>query len=125
MTKATLIRTVYRVRGSVRYHLGRSMGEPRQAWCRRKQEFNILFQRQTESWLPGSWEEGLKTHAHSDTLPPTRPHLLIVPFPGPSIFKPPYPTKSCSLINLTPVKKLILKSSSSCTTNHIYVKRST
>jgi hypothetical protein len=24
---------------------------------------------------------------HSDTLPPTRPHLLIVPLPGPSIFK--------------------------------------
>jgi hypothetical protein len=36
-----------------------------------------------------SMNEGLKAHAHSDRLPPTRPHLLIVPLPGPSIFKPP------------------------------------
>ena len=26
---------------------------------------------------------------HNNTPPPTRPHLLIVPLPGPSIFKPP------------------------------------
>ena len=31
----------------------------------------------------------LKAHPHSDTLPPTRPHVLIVLFPGPNIFKPP------------------------------------
>jgi hypothetical protein len=31
---------------------------------------------------------GLKTHSHCDTLPPTRPYLLIVPLTGPSIFKP-------------------------------------
>ena len=37
-----------------------------------------------------SLEEGLKAHPHSDTLPPTRPYLLIVPLPGPNIFKPPY-----------------------------------
>jgi hypothetical protein len=31
------------------------------------------------------------THTpHSDTLPLTRPHLLIVPLPRPSVFKPPY-----------------------------------
>jgi len=30
----------------------------------------------------------LPTHPQY-TLPPTRPHLLIVPLPGPSIFKPP------------------------------------
>jgi hypothetical protein len=30
-----------------------------------------------------------KAHPHSDTLPPKRPHLLIMPLPGPSIFKPP------------------------------------
>jgi hypothetical protein len=30
----------------------------------------------------------LKAHAHSNTPTPTRPHLLIVPLPGPSIFKP-------------------------------------
>jgi hypothetical protein len=28
-------------------------------------------------------------HLNSDTFPPTRQHLLIVPLPGPSIFKPP------------------------------------
>ena len=33
----------------------------------------------------------LKAHLHSDTLPPTRPHLLVVPLPGPSIYKPPHP----------------------------------
>jgi hypothetical protein len=32
----------------------------------------------------------LIAHPHSDTLPPTRPHLLIVPAPRPSIFKPPH-----------------------------------
>jgi hypothetical protein len=36
----------------------------------------------------GSSEEVLFAHPHSDTLPPTRPHILIVSFPGPSIFKP-------------------------------------
>jgi hypothetical protein len=30
----------------------------------------------------------LKAHPHSDTLPPTKPHLQIEP--GPSIFKPPH-----------------------------------
>jgi hypothetical protein len=30
----------------------------------------------------------LKAHPHSDTLSPIRPHLLIVPLPGPRIFKP-------------------------------------
>jgi hypothetical protein len=33
--------------------------------------------------------EGLKAYPHSDTLPPTRPHLLKVPLAGPSIFKLP------------------------------------
>jgi hypothetical protein len=40
--------------------------------------------------LPGSKEEGLKTHAHSDALPPARLPLLIVPLPLPRIFKPPH-----------------------------------
>jgi hypothetical protein len=30
----------------------------------------------------------LKAHTHSDTPTPTWPHLLTVPFPGPSIYKP-------------------------------------
>ena len=36
-----------------------------------------------EDWLPDSEGEGLITHTHSEMLTPTRPHLLIVPFPGP------------------------------------------
>jgi hypothetical protein len=34
----------------------------------------------------------LKAHPDSDILPLTRPHLLIVPFPGSSVFKPPHST---------------------------------
>jgi hypothetical protein len=34
-------------------------------------------------------ESSLKSHPHSSTLPPTRPHLLIVPLLGQSIFKSP------------------------------------
>ena len=33
-------------------------------------------------------DEGLITHTHSDTPTPTRPHLLIVPLPWLSIYKP-------------------------------------
>jgi hypothetical protein len=32
---------------------------------------------------------GSQSLPYSDTLSPTGPHLLIVPLPGPSIFKPP------------------------------------
>jgi hypothetical protein len=32
----------------------------------------------------------LKANTHSDSVPPTRPHLQIVPFPGPSIFELPH-----------------------------------
>jgi hypothetical protein len=38
--------------------------------------------------LAGSKEEGLKAHPYNDTPTPTRPHLLIVLLPGPSISKP-------------------------------------
>jgi hypothetical protein len=31
---------------------------------------------------------GLKAHVHGDTPTPARPHLLIVPLPGPSIYNP-------------------------------------
>jgi hypothetical protein len=33
-------------------------------------------------------DEGLKAHTHSDTPTPTGPHLLKVPLPGKSIYKP-------------------------------------
>ena len=39
-------------------------------------------------WLPGSWDEGLKAHTHSDTPTPTGPRLLIVPLPESNICKP-------------------------------------
>jgi hypothetical protein len=35
-----------------------------------------------------------KAHTHSDTLAPTRAHLLIVPLLGPSIFKSPQIAKN-------------------------------
>jgi hypothetical protein len=34
--------------------------------------------------------KSFKAHTHSDTPTPTRPHLQIVPLPGPSIHKPPH-----------------------------------
>jgi hypothetical protein len=46
-----------------------------------------MHRRLSPTWLG----EGLKAQPHSDTLPPTRPHLLIGPLLGPSIFKPPHP----------------------------------
>jgi hypothetical protein len=42
-----------------------------------------------EEWLPESEEKGHKEHPHNDTLSLTKPHLLVVPLPKPSIFKPP------------------------------------
>jgi hypothetical protein len=33
------------------------------------------------------------TYSNKATSTPTRPHLLIVLFPGPSIFKPPHPLR--------------------------------
>jgi hypothetical protein len=56
-----------RFRGSD-YHQGRSMAASRQAWCRRSWDFYIFIWRLlAEYWLPGSEDEGLKAHAHSDS----------------------------------------------------------
>jgi hypothetical protein len=79
----------HRFGGSVHYHQSGSMVASRQAWCRRSWEFYIFIWRLL--WgdaLPGSWDEGLRAHTHDDTPVPTRPHLLIVPLLGPSIYKP-------------------------------------
>jgi hypothetical protein len=57
---------VYRFRGSVHYHQGKNIAASRQAWHPRD-EFYIVFQRQTEDWLPHGYK-GLKAHPHSDTL---------------------------------------------------------
>jgi hypothetical protein len=44
---------------------------------------------------------GSQSPPHSVTLPPTRPHLLIVSFPGPSIFKPPHMIPNSKELNET------------------------
>jgi hypothetical protein len=66
-----------------------SMAACRQAWCwGGSYKFYIWICRQQEETVP-HWPDlsfwDLKTWLHSDTLPPTRPHLLIVLLPGPSI----------------------------------------
>ena len=46
-------------------------------------------------------KEGLIAHFHSDILPPTRLHLLIVSVSGPTIFKPPkYVYQSMQIFNI-------------------------
>ena len=45
--------------------------------------------RLTSKWLGGESQ----SPPHSDALPSTRPYLLIVPLPGPGIFKPPHQNK--------------------------------
>ena len=46
-----------------------------------------------EEYPISHWAEpehrSLKAHPYCDTLCPTRPHFLIMPLPGPNIFKPP------------------------------------
>ena len=65
------------------------MAASRQMWCRKRWAFPFFTWRLiTEYWLPGSYDEGLKAHAHSDTPTPTGPQLLIVLLPGPSTYKP-------------------------------------
>jgi hypothetical protein len=44
--------------------------------------------RQMTGFMAARIRKDLKGHTHTDMLPPTRPHLLILPFPGPSIYKP-------------------------------------
>jgi hypothetical protein len=48
--------------------------------------------REQKTGFSCSSEEDLKAHPNSDTPTPTRPCLLIVSLPGPSIFKPPQDT---------------------------------
>ena len=80
-TKETLVRTIFNwgwLTGSeVHYHQGGNRTASREAWCRSCWESYIFFGRLlAEYWLPGSQDEGLKTHTHSDTPTPKRPHLL-------------------------------------------------
>ena len=57
-----------------------------------QEEMRVLYlylkaaRRLAPTWLGG----GSQYPPHSDTLPPTWPHLLREPLPGPSLFKPPH-----------------------------------
>jgi hypothetical protein len=79
---ATLIRTtfnwVWLIGSEVQFIIIKvgSMAASRQACCRRRQEFYILFQSQIEDWLPGSRNKGPKAHTHSNIPTSTRPLLL-------------------------------------------------
>jgi hypothetical protein len=62
--------------------------------------------KQEKTGSSGSWEEGLKAHTQNVTFLPTRPHFLIVPLPGPSIFKPPQKaTESGHILIMSSKKK--------------------
>jgi hypothetical protein len=56
----------------------------RRAWYRRSWELRVLHLHLKAARMRVS-----QSLFHSDTPTSTGPHLLIVPFPGPSIFKPP------------------------------------
>ena len=53
------------------------------------ESFTSCSKGKQENWLPGVWKS-LNDHSHSGIPPPIRLHILIVPLPGPSIFKPPH-----------------------------------
>jgi hypothetical protein len=85
----------YRVRGSVHYHQGESMAASRQAWHRRSWEFYVFIQRLlVEDWFQATRVRILcphpqwHTHSNQVTPIPTRPHLQMVPLPGPRIYEP-------------------------------------
>ena len=98
----------YSFRGSVYYHHGRKHGSiqadtvlgkelrvlhPSASSSKGSRRRRLSTESQEEAPIP-HWAElehkNLKVHPHSDTLPPTRPHLLRVPLPVPNIFNPPH-----------------------------------
>jgi hypothetical protein len=108
MTKATLrkknisLGLAYSFRGSVRYHHGGKhssmqadmvLEKTREfyIWILRHPEETVhqAARRRLEFYTRQSLSLGdLKAHPHSDTPPPTRPHLLVVPLPVGQAFKP-------------------------------------
>jgi hypothetical protein len=107
-------------RGSVHYHHGRKHGSIQVDMVLEK-ELRVLHLDKTAArrGLPSrQLGGGSQSLPHSDTLPPTRPHLLQqghtsfnkattsptrphllrVPLPGPNTFKPPHPETFCILI---------------------------
>jgi hypothetical protein len=93
MTKATLIKDniklglPVRLRGSVHYHQGIKAGKE-------LEELRVLplvlkaNRRRLTSRQLGA--RSFKAYPYSGTVPSIRKHLLIVPLPWPSIFKPPH-----------------------------------
>jgi hypothetical protein len=75
----------YRFIGSVCYHLGRKHGSIQAGMVQEELRVLHLVLKATR----GKLLFFLKTHPHSDTLPPARPHLPKVLLPGSSIFKSP------------------------------------
>jgi hypothetical protein len=89
------------------------MVSSRQSWCWRTQD--ILIERHSGEGLTSrQLGGGFKVHPHCDTLPPTRPHFLIVPLPATSIFTSPERVTQNKIptIGLTPEKVKKSKGSS-------------
>jgi hypothetical protein len=86
MTKATLIKENIELRLPYRSEVqsirAGSMAACKQTWCWRSREFYILIHSEQETVYHTRYcliIYDLKAHPHTDALPPTRPHLLIVP----------------------------------------------
>jgi hypothetical protein len=83
----------YRFRGSVYYHQGRKMAASKQAWCRRSWKLKASRRRLSSRQL-GEWSQSPSPKwciSSIKATPTPSPCFLIVPLPGPSIFKPPPP----------------------------------
>lgn len=73
------------------------MPAPRQAWCRRSRENNILLQRQTEDWHPQAARRKLSKPSptvanflQQGLTSSSKATPLILLLPGPGLFKPPH-----------------------------------
>ena len=94
MTTATLIKKAFNWGGSLTVSevqstiiMVGSMAARRQTWCwSRKWYILQATGSQLTVILSGTWRKDLKARPHSDTLPSTRPHLLIVPLPLGAVF---------------------------------------
>jgi hypothetical protein len=82
----------YRFRDSVHYHHGRKYGSIQASMV--LEDLRVLHLDLTAARRKLALRQlgglSFKAHPYSDTLPLTRPHLLIVPLPGTRVFKPPH-----------------------------------
>ena len=88
-----LVGVAYSFRGLVRYCLGRKHGRHKAGRELVVLHLDLQTAEETVCHTECSLSKrDLKAHFHSDTFPPTRSHLLIVPLPmGPFSFKLPHP----------------------------------